>query len=716
MLIDGTPTGNTATSIIVRKGNKACTVNITSLSTYHCNASRTYGGTTYSNIFWITAVLTDSNSNYYETGYVEVTFTVTDPDNANNTFSNTLRFNFYCNLMGTWKTTIEGDIENSVANKKYYTYDADGNVVSYQTIAEYIRSSSMNTSTLKKTVDGHTTSINTIEQTAEENKSSISNLKGNVSNIVQSQRQISMEVLETQEGYYQLLDEAELKLGLKSAWDVVNGNYRILSHYTGISVTLRISAPNHWTISSDSTWCTINQTEGSGETYTTLATSYNSGSGRTAILTLTYDGKTEYIYVYQYAYAATGSTSLQSLNNCYSIYKKADTSNETDVLQQELYRPDESVLRIQPSRWYTFSFYVCGSGSVRTFIYPGSVDTSEPAIADGNEEAATVDGFREWTLTSSWVRHTYTFRTKAILSYAIQRLLFRLQPGTSEVYICCPRLELGTVAHNWGVDMLGLKRTGIDIKNGKIILDAETAEATGNFIVKKLLTNGGETGVYVEIRDGVMNVFGSSGVANWRFGVDDDGNAILSYYDNTGTKVYDLGPEGLTKINNTSEAFIPDSTNHQLKTIGASDNVDTVIRGVLSSYTMLAEMFKQSNTANTYYRYRAKKTVTDGTTVYYEGTYASSASIAKAADQKLFTSQGNVNSTSKVNAVCVNMSGSITDTHLKSCPDNSYEPYKDSYATKVVWGGSQPIYCANMRVIQNGVIVKTLNVWSNTKY
>ena len=716
MLIDGTPTGNTATSIIVRKGNKACTVNITSLSTYHCNASRTYGGTTYSNIFWITAVLTDSNSNYYETGYVEVTFTVTDPDNSSNTFSTTLRFNFYCNLMGTWKMEIKGDIETSIANRQYYTYDADGNVVSNQTIAEYIRSSSINTSTMKKTVDGHTTSINTIAQTAEENKSSISDLKGNVSNIVQTQRQISMEVLETQEGYYQLLDEAELKLGLKSAWDVVNGNYRILFHYTGSSVTLRISAPNHWTISSDSTWCTINQTEGSGETFTTLTTSYNYGSGRTATLTLTYDGKTEYIYVYQYAYATTGSTSLQSLNGCYSIYKKADTSNETDVLQQELYRPDESVLRIQPSRWYTFSFYVCGSGSVRTFIYPGSVDTSEPAIADGNEVVATVDGFRDWTLTSSWVRHTYTFRTKSILSDAIQKLLFRLQPGASEVYICCPRLELGTVAHNWGVDMLGLKRTGIDIKNGKIILDAETAEATGNFIVKRLLTNGGETGVHVEIQDGVMNVFGSSGIANWRFGVDDDGNAILSYYDNTGTKVYDLGPEGLTKINNTSEAFIQDKTNHQLKTIGASDNADTVIRGVLSSATMLAEMFNQSNTANTYYRYRAKKTVTDGTTVYYEGIYASSAAIAKAADQKLFTSLGDVNSTSKVNAVCVTMSESIADTHLKSCPDNSYEPYKDSYATKVVWGGSQPIYCANMRVIQNGVIVKTLNVWSNTKY
>ena len=152
MLIDGTPTGNTATSIIVRKGNKACTVNITSLSTYHCNASRTYGGTTYSNIFWITAVLTDSNSNYYETGYVEVTFTVTDPDNSSNTFSTTLRFNFYCNLMGTWKTTIEGDVERSVATKIEYLY-SDDNPNKVVKNADFVRSSSEMSSTIKRTLE-----------------------------------------------------------------------------------------------------------------------------------------------------------------------------------------------------------------------------------------------------------------------------------------------------------------------------------------------------------------------------------------------------------------------------------------------------------------------------------------------------------------------------------------------------------------------------------
>ena len=183
MLIDGTPSGNTATTIIARKGTRSCTVNITNLSTSHCNASRRYANTDYSNIFWITGVLTDSNNNYYETGYVDVTFDITDPDSSG-TISQSLRFSFYCNLMGTWKQTVQGDVERSIANKSYYTYDENGDVVSTKTLAEYIRSSSQNTAQLQKTVGDQAESISEIDQKADGISLSVTNLKSNMKNKV----------------------------------------------------------------------------------------------------------------------------------------------------------------------------------------------------------------------------------------------------------------------------------------------------------------------------------------------------------------------------------------------------------------------------------------------------------------------------------------------------------------------------------------------------
>ncbi len=55
----------------------------------------------------------------------------------------------------------------------------------------------------------------------------------------------------------------------------------------------------------------------------------------------------------------------------------------------------------------------------------------------------------------------------------------------------------------------------------------------------------GDNNRSVVIEDGMIQVFGTKGTANIRFGVDSSGRAILSYYDNDGTWLYDLGPNGL---------------------------------------------------------------------------------------------------------------------------------------------------------------------------
>lgn len=50
----------------------------------------------------------------------------------------------------------------------------------------------------------------------------------------------------------------------------------------------------------------------------------------------------------------------------------------------------------------------------------------------------------------------------------------------------------------------------------------------------------------VSISDGVMEVFNAFGSRNIRFGIDENGYAVMQYFDNNGTLLYDLGPNGLS--------------------------------------------------------------------------------------------------------------------------------------------------------------------------
>ena len=107
----------------------------------------------------------------------------------------------------------------------------------------------------------------------------------------------------------------------------------------------------------------------------------------------------------------------------------------------------------------------------------------------------------------------------------------------------------GQSAQNIFASVQGLKgRTGIDIEDGTITLDAEKTVVTNDFVVKRVMTDDDVTKPRVVINDSLIQVFGSFGVANWRFGVDANGYAILSYYDHGGNKLYDLGPKGLTTM------------------------------------------------------------------------------------------------------------------------------------------------------------------------
>ena len=71
----------------------------------------------------------------------------------------------------------------------------------------------------------------------------------------------------------------------------------------------------------------------------------------------------------------------------------------------------------------------------------------------------------------------------------------------------------------------------------------------------------------------MVQIFGAAGVANIRFGLDDNGYATLGYYDNHGNLLYDLGPKGIVKLD------VSDST------MTRTAFIDIDAAGLVSPYT-----------------------------------------------------------------------------------------------------------------------------------
>lgn len=102
----------------------------------------------------------------------------------------------------------------------------------------------------------------------------------------------------------------------------------------------------------------------------------------------------------------------------------------------------------------------------------------------------------------------------------------------------------------------GLADTGIDIENHQITLTANNINVKNNSgtLVSAIdeygqLTSGSvqtlDTGSgHVNIKDGLISIFNSSNICNIRFGLK-DGYMVMSYYNNDGQLLYDLGPKGL---------------------------------------------------------------------------------------------------------------------------------------------------------------------------
>ena len=121
----------------------------------------------------------------------------------------------------------------------------------------------------------------------------------------------------------------------------------------------------------------------------------------------------------------------------------------------------------------------------------------------------------------------------------------------SEIKQSASDIKLSVTNLNTGLEAAGIH---IDGANSRISLNADTTKVSNDLVVSKLKT--AEAGARIEASGTLLQVFGNMAL-NIRFGVDANGYAVLSYYDNNGVKLYDLGPQGLNYIDMSEAKMTP---------------------------------------------------------------------------------------------------------------------------------------------------------------
>lgn len=104
---------------------------------------------------------------------------------------------------------------------------------------------------------------------------------------------------------------------------------------------------------------------------------------------------------------------------------------------------------------------------------------------------------------------------------------------------------------------LKVKNTGINIEDGTITLSADNTIISDDLTVKRLITMPSQGDAHIEIFNSEMNIYNMFGNLQIQFGLDEEGNAVLKFFDKNGNLLYNLGPNGLSWIQIIEEEFLP---------------------------------------------------------------------------------------------------------------------------------------------------------------
>lgn len=402
---------------------------------------------------------------------------------------------------------------------------------------------------------------------------------------------------------------------------------------------------------------------------------------------------------------ASGLIIFEKYEGCYGILYNKNNSAESQFTEALQYKfPTTATLsgqaRIVKNQDYVFSFVAKGSGNINVYLYGDSVHANVfTETCEGNVYLdGRADGYANLALTSTYKRYWVHWRIEDYTGEGAEvipdKVLIRV-PGDTEAWVTKPKLEEGAQLTDYTerktdlIDRATAKAAGLEITSRGVTLYGEKIKventlSTGQtttaalfkdgainaaLILAQMLTSQGHNGQMVRIADGLINIYGKAGTANIRFGLNSSGQAVLSYYDDNGNFLYDLGPAGIASLSKTdakitSEQYIKAEDAGLTTPLG--ENVDLPwVDTTKSWYTATKDnnyiLFVKGATGKktTLYRYSAPRV--NGKIVADSANGLSTYDLASAADGRTFTSRTMVKNGALTNlADGVFLTGNVT--------------------------------------------------------
>ena len=380
---------------------------------------------------------------------------------------------------------------------------------------------------------------------------------------------------------------------------------------------------------------------------------------------------------------ASGLVLLSKYEGSYMVLYNKNNSAESQYTEALQYKfPTMNTLtgqaKITKKTDYVFSFVAKGSGNINVYLYGDSVHANVfTETCEGNEYTdGRADGHAQLALTSTYKRYWVHWRIEDYTGEGAEvipdKVLIRV-PGDTEAWVTKPKLEEGAQLTDYTerktdlIDRATAKAAGLEITSRGVTLYGEKIKventlSTGQtttaalfkdgainaaLILAQMLTSQGHNGQMVRIADGLINIYGKAGTANIRFGLNSSGQAVLSYYDDNGNFLYDLGPAGIASFSKTdakitSEQYIKAEDAGLTTPLG--ENVDLPwVDTTKSWYTATKDnnyiLFVKGATGKTTTLYRYSAPRVNGKIVADSANGLSTYDLASAADGRTFTSR-----------------------------------------------------------------------------